>query len=271
MRLQKYLKNVYQVDAFTTEAFKGNPAGVVLCDQTINTQLMQNIAAEMNVSETAFVSEGDDCFQIRFFTPISEVPLCGHASLAAAHILYETAIVSKSDFIRFKSPKYEIHVRYDANLLRLELPAYKISSTSVSKEFVEITGLHPDELYKSEHGWHLAYFKDKADIVRAHPHFNHMKHSDFGHLTITSAGEKKEGCDILVRCFAPAIGIDEDPVTGSAQCLLLPFWKMKTGKTEFMTYQASKRTGKISARFIDDNKIEIAGQAVTLIEGKLRI
>jgi predicted PhzF superfamily epimerase YddE/YHI9 len=255
MTLKNHQKSIYQVDAFTAEAFKGNPAGVVFADATMETDFMQKFAAEMNLSETAYVFEGEGCYNIRFFTPFSEVPLCGHASLAAAHIMIEKGIVDKNETILFKSPKYNISFTKKGEFLLMNFPVYSLKQIEVP----------------NEHGWHLAFFNDKADVIRAHPHLQHMKHSDFGHLMITAKGEKSDDYDFVYRCFAPALGIDEDPVTGSAQCALVPFWKLKTGKSLFKSYQASQRTGRIEGSYIDPQTIQIKGKAVTIFEGKLMI
>lgn len=271
MTLKKHLKSIYQVDAFTNEAFKGNPAGVVIVDDSIETNFMQQFAAEMNLSETAFVSSGDGFFNIRYFTPYSEVPLCGHASLAAAHVLYDQNIVEADSIINFKTPKYDISFTKEADTLIMQFPTYKIKEIDIPEGFSNITGLTPNSLYKSEHGMYLAYFESHIDVHRAHPHVGHMKHSDFGSLIITSKSAKGENCDFIYRFFAPALGIDEDPVTGSAQCALAPFWKMQTGKTSFKSFQASKRTGHLETTYIDDTTIQIKGKAITVFEGKLKI
>ena len=271
MSLQNYLRSIYQVDAFTKEAFKGNPAAVVIADPSMESDFMQKFAAEMNLSETAFVSSGDGYFNIRFFTPFSEVPLCGHASLAAAHILFENGIVDSNDNIKFKTPKYDLLFYKKGENLVLEFPIYQIKEIDIPEVFTEITGLSPKELYKSEHGWYLAYFENNVDVIRSHPLTSHMKHSDFGHLIITAKANKEDKYDFIYRCFAPALGINEDPVTGSAQCALAPFWKMKTGKTSFKSFQASKRSGNLETSFLNDNTIQIKGKATTVFEGKLKI
>jgi PhzF family phenazine biosynthesis protein len=271
MTLKNHQKSIYQVDAFTAEAFKGNPAGVVFADATMETDFMQKFAAEMNLSETAYIFDGDGCFNIRFFTPFSEVPLCGHASLAAAHVLIEKGIVDKNETILFKTHKYDISFSKKGDYLLMNLPVYAINKAEITKEFHDLTGLSPAELYKSEHGWHLAFFDDKADIIRAHPHLQHMRHSEYGNLIVTAKGEKNDDYDFVYRCFAPALGIDEDPVTGSAQCALVPFWKLKTGKSLFKSYQASQRKGRIEASFIDPQTIQIKGKAITIFEGKLML
>lgn len=271
MTISNNIKKIYQVDAFTNEPFKGNPAGVVITNEMLEPDFMQKLANEMNLSETAFINKVDGYFNIRYFTPNAEVPLCGHASLAAAHILFEYNIVNISESIHFKTKKYDIAVSQKDDVLSIEFPIFSLKEIEIPGEFEELTGLSPQELYKSEHGWYLAYFEDHTDIIRAHPLYSHMKHSDFGHLIITSAGDKSHNCDFIYRCFAPALGINEDPVTGSAQCALAPFWRIKTGKTSFLSYQASKRSGLLSSQIITENSIKVEGKAITIFEGQLKI
>ncbi|MFT3739304.1 MAG: PhzF family phenazine biosynthesis protein [Breznakibacter sp.] len=272
MKLLQLLKRVYQVDAFTTLPFKGNPAGVVVLDDLSDVGFMQKMAAEMNLSETAFLSDNNGEFHIRFFTPYSEIPLCGHATLASAHVLYENKIAGADEPIVFKSTKHQLAIHYGKNGIHMQFPTYKTQSVDTKKEFCDITGLNePTHLYKTEHGWFMAHYADVVDVKRAHPHLQHMKHSDFGHLIITAKGSKNEDCDYILRCFVPALGIDEDPVTGSAQCVLAPYWAGHLHKTDMVAYQASSRGGLMHVKIIDDGRIEISGKAVTIFEGNLKV
>jgi PhzF family phenazine biosynthesis protein len=272
MKLQTLINQIFQVDAFTTEPFKGNPAGVVFLNDLNNVPLMQKMALEMNLSETAFICEAKETIHIRFFTPYSEIPLCGHATMAAAHVLYSRKIFTTGETIVFKSLRNDLIINSDEHGIKMIFPTYKLQEMPAGKDFTDITGLsQPTNLYKTEHGWFMAYYDDTLDVIKAHPHIHHMKHSDFGHLIITAPGDKKEGFDYVVRCFVPALGIDEDPVTGSAQCALVPFWKSKLGKHEFTAFQASTRSGILHLKWLDDEKIEITGSAITIFEGVLKI
>jgi PhzF family phenazine biosynthesis protein len=272
MKLETLLNKIFQVDAFTTEPFKGNPAGVVVLKDLTDTHFMQMMAAEMNLSETAFICESGEEYHIRFFTPNSEIALCGHATLAAAHILNEQKVVASGESIVFKTSRHQLVVQMDDHGIHMQFPTYNFKPTDTIAEFCEITGLgEPQEFYKSEHGWYMAYYADSAEVIKAHPRIQHMRHTDFGQLIITAPGNKKEGQDYILRCFVPAMGIDEDPVTGSAQCILAPFWHQKLHKTEMNAHQASQRTGNMHVRLMSEDRIQISGHAVTVFEGRLRI
>lgn len=272
MKLQSLINRFYQIDAFTSKPFKGNPAGVVIMKDLNDTDFMQKMAAEINLSETAFLCEVKDEFHIRFFTPYSEIALCGHATLAAAHVLYQNNVASLGETIIFKSSRHQLIIQSNKDGIHMQFPIYDITPVPAIKEFVEITGLStPQELYKSEHGWYMAYYDDPIDVVKAHPHLHHMKHTDFGHLIVTAPGNKKEGNDYILRCFVPALGIDEDPVTGSAQCVLAPYWQQKLDKTTMTALQVSARSGIMHINVIAEDKIEISGHAVTVLEGAVKV
>ena len=209
---------IYQVDAFTTEPFKGNPAGVCILDHEPPVTWMQNIAMEMNLSETAFVWPGENSLTIRFYTPEAEIHLCGHATLSASHILFETRIIN-SEEIRFSSKAGELII------------------------------------------------SSEEEIRKMSPHFSLMKNSEFGDLIITAPSSDKN-YDFCVRCFAPALGINEDPVTGSAHCALAPFWSLKRGKNEFVSHQVSKREGILKVS-LKGERVEISGQAKTIFKAEL--
>jgi PhzF family phenazine biosynthesis protein len=272
MNIQTLLNRFYQVDAFTKEAFKGNPAGVVVLSDLTDTAYLQHLAAEINLSETAFISQQNEELHIRFFTPYSEIALCGHATLAAAFVLYQNKMALIGEPIIFKTSRHTLVIQSDANGVHMQFPTYNLTPVNAIDAFCDITGLMaPKELYKAEHGWYMAYYASMVDVIKCHPHIAHMKHTDFGLLIITAPGNKKEGYDYVQRCFVPALGIDEDPVTGSAQCVLAPFWSEKLRKTEMTALQLSKRTGLMKVRILSDDKIEISGHAVTIFEGTLKI
>jgi PhzF family phenazine biosynthesis protein len=263
----KSVHTIYHVDAFTSEPFKGNPAAVCILDYEPSAIWMQNIAAEMNLSETAYVFPGHECRIIKFYTPESEVPLCGHATLSASHILYETGIVKRSDEILFSSGAGELTVRKRGSWVIMNFPEYKLEKIDITPEFDRVTGVKPLELYKAGFGWTLALLKDEAAVRNMVPDFSLMKNSPFGDLIVTSQSEDPE-FDFCVRCFAPALGINEDPVTGSAHCALVPFWSEKTGRKNFISHQVSKREGilKVSGK---GNRVEISGQAKTIFKAEL--
>jgi PhzF family phenazine biosynthesis protein len=260
-------KIIYQVDAFTDEPFKGNPAGVCILDYEPSVTWMQNIAMEMNLSETAFIFPGVDCRIIRFYTPEAEVDLCGHATLSASHIFYETGIADINEEIRFSSRAGELTINKHGDWITMNFPVYKLSEMDTLTQFEKVTGIKPLELYQSSNGWWLALMKSETDVRNIKPHFSLMKNSIYGDLIVTSESEDPE-FDFCVRCFAPALGIDEDPVTGSANCSLVPFWHMKTGKENFVSHQVSRRGGILKLA-LKGNRVEISGKAKTIFKAEL--
>ena len=260
---------IYQVDAFTDEPFKGNPAGVMIVDESITDEWMQNMAAEMNLSETAFIIPTGTDFRIRYFTPTNEVPLCGHATLASAHIIYETGLRKENETIRFKASGGELSIKKDADLIVMNFPTYPITRIGVPNGFKEIIGFEPIETFSSIYNWIIAIAGTEDEIRRTEPIVERMIINGLGHLMITAKSDSDEK-DFVVRCFAPALGINEDPVTGSAHCALTPLWAEKLGKTEMDSFQLSKRTGKLKVKLVSD-RVEIKGKAVTIFEAELKI
>jgi PhzF family phenazine biosynthesis protein len=258
---------IYQVDAFTKQPFKGNPAGVCILDYEPSVIWMQNIAMEMNLSETAFVFPGEDCRKIRFYAPEAEIHLCGHATLSASHILYETGLVKSDENIRFSSKAGELSIRKQGDWIIMNFPVYPIEQMNIPTEFEKLTGIRPVELYRAGYGWTLALLRDENEVRNLKPHFSDMKNSEFGDLIITAPSSDPD-YDFCVRCFAPALGIDEDPVTGSAHCALAPFWHGKTGKTDFISHQVSKRSGILKVS-LKGERVEISGQATTIFKADL--
>lgn len=260
-------KIIYQVDAFSTEPFKGNPAGVCILDHKPSVTWMQNIAMEMNLSETAFVFPGRDCNLIRFYTPESEVPLCGHATLSASHIMFETSLVMSEEEIRFSSKAGELIIRNQDGWITMNFPVYKLEIMTITSEFERVTGSKPQELFRTVYGWTLALLRNEDEVRNMSPNFPLMKKSEFGDLIVTAPSSDKN-YDFCVRCFAPALGINEDPVTGSAHCALVLFWNEKTGKSDFVSHQVSKREGLLRVS-LKGERVEISGQAKTIFKAEL--
>jgi PhzF family phenazine biosynthesis protein len=260
-------KIIYQVDAFTNQPFKGNPAGVCILKEEPDAAWMQNLAMEMNLSETAFVFPGTDRHVIRFFTPEAEMNLCGHATLSASHILYESGQVMSNDEIRFSSKAGDLMIKKRGEWITMNFPVYSLERMELTSEFERITGIKPRELYEAGSGWTLALLESETEVRNMKPDFSLMKNSVFGDLIVTAISEDPL-YDFCVRCFAPAVGIDEDPVTGSAHCALVPFWHEKTGKNHFISHQVSKREGFLKV-LLKGNRVEISGQAVTIFKAEL--
>ncbi len=260
---------IYQVDAFCEEAFKGNPAGVVLLKAAVSVEFMQNIAMEMNLSETAFVIAQEKGFGIRYFTPTREVPLCGHATLASAHLLYELGVVEIAEKISFKAQEVTLEVRKDGDWIRMIFPQYPIEKIAIPENFKDIIGFSPIAMYRSADQWRIAIANDQEQITEAKPNFSIMESHDLGHLMIT-AKSALDAYDFVVRCFAPMSGIDEDPVTGSAHCALIPLWAQRLDKTVMISLQCSKRTGILEVELMDEHVV-IKGKAITIFEVDLKV
>ncbi|WP_010521628.1 PhzF family phenazine biosynthesis protein [Aquimarina agarivorans] len=260
-------KIVYQVDSFTSEVFKGNPAGVVFAENNTDPKWMQQLAMEMNLSETAFVMSNGESYDIRFFTPTNEIDLCGHATLASAHLMYELGIAATQEQIQFNAKGGELQVTKEADGIKMRFPKYAIEQVAVPENFNALVGFEPVEFFNSG-DWTVAVAKSQNDIEIAGPIFDKLPVNGLGHLLITAESNIPD-IDFVVRCFAPQSGINEDPVTGSAQCALVPIWHIKTGRKVFNALQLSQRTGHLKVGLIDDI-VEIKGNAVTVFKATLK-
>ncbi|MCD7900237.1 MAG: PhzF family phenazine biosynthesis protein [Bacteroides sp.] len=262
-------RTIFQVDAFTDEPFKGNPAGVMIVTEEVSSEWMQNVAAEMNLSETAFVFPGEKEFEIRYFTPTIEVPLCGHATLASSHIIYELGLKSANETIKLRAKGADLIIKKEDDWIVMDFPEYPIQKTDMHKDFKRLVGFEPIEMYSSIYDWVIAIAKNENDILNARPDFGLLTENGLGHLMITAESDSNQA-DIVVRCFAPMGGINEDPVTGSAHCALTPLWSEKLGKSELDSLQLSKRTGRMKVK-LNNGRVEIKGKALTVFEAKLKI
>lgn len=262
-------KRIYQVNAFTDEPFKGNPAGVMIIDDNVTSDWMQNVALEMNLSETAFIIPNKLGFKIRYFTPMREVPLCGHATLASSHIIYELGLRTKQETIEFKAEGANLTVKMENDWIVMNFPRYPVYKIDIPEDFKMSLGFSPIEMYSSIYDWIIAVAEHESDISNAMPDFELMKKNGLGHLMITAISDSQQS-DFVVRCFAPVSGINEDPVTGSAHCALTPLWSKKLGKTELNSLQLSKRTGRLQVK-LNNDRVEIKGKAITIFEAKIKI
>jgi len=262
-------KTIFQVDAFTDNPFKGNPAGVMIVTEEISSDWMQNIALEMNLSETAFIFPRENDFQIRYFTPTKEVPLCGHATLASAHVIYELGLKAGTETIKFKAEGADLTIKRENDWIIMDFPKYPIYKTDIHKDFKRSVGFDPIEMYTSIYGWVIAIAGTESEILHCKPDFALLTENGLGHLIITSKSNSEQA-DFVVRCFAPIAGINEDPVTGSAHCALTPLWAEKLGKVELDSLQLSSRTGHLKVK-LNGNRVEIKGKALTIFEAKMKI
>ncbi len=257
---------LYQVDAFTDRPFAGNPAAVCLGEAHHDAAWMQDVAAEMNLSETAFVVPRDDGFDIRWFTPATEVDLCGHATLAAAHVLWEQGRLSPDAEARFHTRVSGVlTARLVDGWIELNFPSYPPKQIPAPADLLEGLGVKP--LWVGRHGQNFLAEVDSAQTLRGlRPDYARFSVLDAGVIATSRSDDPRY--DFVSRYFATAFGIDEDSVTGSAHCLLGPYWQGKLGKRELMAYQASKRGGILRVT-VDGNRTLIAGQAVTVMRGTL--
>lgn len=259
---------IYQVDAFTSQPFKGNPAGVCILESLPDQEWMQNIAMEMNLSETAFIFPGKNGEKIiRFYSPEAEIPLCGHATLSASHILFETGQAGENEKIVFSSRAGALIIQKENGWITMNFPVDTLNPADELDDFRRITGIEAMEVFETGNFWTLALVKNEKYLRSLVPDFQSMKKSKYGDLIVTSLSDDKK-YDYAIRCFAPAVGINEDPVTGSAQCALAPFWAGKTGKTDFACHQVSKREGILKVT-LQDERVLISGQAVTVFKAEL--
>lgn len=263
---------LYQVDSFTKEAFRGNPAGVCIVDKFPDDNYMQSIAMEMNLSETAFIEIGRDSFPIRYFTPKQEVPLCGHATLASAHILYELGLVGNNHEFTFQAQESNLAISKESGWIKMNFPTYQLSEmTSSSSRFDEIIGISSIERFKSPNNWIVSRVNTEKEVLDACPDFSAIEKEDIAVLIAVTSLSDSLAYDFVVRVFSnPKYGISEDPVTGAANCILAPYWSQRLNKATFNSKQLSQRTGEMRITLID-NRIEIMGQATTVFEIETKI
>lgn len=261
--------SIFKVDSFTDAPFRGNPAGVCLLEDDATEEWMQAIAAEMNVSETAFVRRLAEGFSIRYFTPAVEVPLCGHATLASAHILWEERRVPEDLRIDFESKSGLLSSRREGDWLLLDFPADSVSPTDVPAGVVEALGFPPTSAYRSDRlKVLLLEYDSEAQVRSMDPDYRSLCLGGMG-VSVTAKSDSSE-FDFVSRFFAPHLGIDEDPVTGAAHTVLGPFWAERLGKTEMVGHQVSKRGGVVRVRTKGD-RTELLGKAVTILKGELAV
>lgn len=254
----------FQVDAFTAKTFAGNPAGVCPLEQWLPDDVLQNIAAENNLSETAFFTRLEDGFHLRWFTPVMEVDLCGHATLAAAHVLF-TELGHTGRRIRFLSRSGWLVAERRGEIVELDFPARPPATCDVPDELVRGLGRKPVEVLRARD--FFAVFDAEADVAALRPEFGALLKLDCLGVIVTARGTT---ADFVSRFFAPQAGIPEDPVTGSAHCSLIPFWAERLGKKELVARQISKRGGELQCRHLGE-RVGIGGQAVVYNRGELAI
>ncbi|NJN27118.1 MAG: PhzF family phenazine biosynthesis protein [Cyclobacteriaceae bacterium] len=255
---------IYQVDAFTDHVFGGNPAAVCPMQRWPKDELMQQIAMENNLSETAFFVQEEDGFHIRWFTPEVEIDLCGHATLASAHVIFHHLHYQKPH-INFRYGGGLLSVQKEGKLLSMNFPAIASMEAPVTDQLTMAMRKKPGEVFKARDA--MAIYESEQDILELQPDFVEMAKLDCMGVIATAPGEN---VDFVSRFFGPKVGINEDPVTGSAHCMLVPYWASRLGKSKLNARQLSKRTGTLFCEHKND-RVLIAGEAVTFMIGEINL
>ena len=257
------------VDVFTDRPFVGNPAAVCLLDTAAPDTWMQNVAAELNLSDTAFLVPVEDGFSLRWFTPTGEVDLCGHATLASAHSLWESGYLSENRPLRFhtRSGLLTAQLVREASeaWVELDFPAEIVHPIKSPENLGKALGACPIFIGKNRMDY-LVELSSEEEVRRLDPDFRELSSIEARGVVVTARGIGR--ADIVSRCFYPRLGINEDPVTGSAHCALAPYWSERLNKSELLAYQASRRGGWLRLRHLGD-RVKILGQAVTVLRGEL--
>jgi PhzF family phenazine biosynthesis protein len=252
----------YQVDAFARRVFEGNPAAVCPLTAWLGDDILQAIAAENNLSETAFFVPTEEGFHLRWFTPVAEVDLCGHATLASAHVIFEI-LGYKQRRIQFATRSGKLFVERREGLLAMDFPSRAPTPCSAPTALTEALGRHPVEVLAADD--YIAVFDSEATVRALSPHHATLGELDLRGVCVTAPGLN---VDFVSRFFAPKFGIPEDPVTGSAHCELAPYWSAKLGKITLKAFQASKRGGEVLCEMRGDRVI-LSGRAVTFMEAEI--
>lgn len=255
---------IYQVDAFTNKIFSGNPAAVCPLQYWLEENTLQAIAAENNLSETAFFVNRGEFFQLRWFTPQTEVNLCGHATLASAFVIMNLMDTSQEKVV-FGTPSGELTVKKDGELYSMDFPSHVPEKCDPPENLLRAVDIIPLEVLASN--YYLLVYKSQADVKQLKPSMSLLKELDRFGVIATAPGDT---VDFVSRFFAPSVGIPEDPVTGSAHCTLIPYWAKKLNKQQLHAFQISDRGGEIFGQNNGD-RVTISGQAVKYMEGTIDI
>ncbi len=256
---------IYQVDAFASEVFKGNPAAICPLEEWLDAELMQKIALENNLSETAFFVRKDDVYEIRWFTPTFEIDLCGHATLGSAFVIFE-CLNAKESSVKFHSHKSgKLLVEKNGDRLILDFPSRPVSPVEVPPGLIEAIGKQPKEVFKARD--YFLVYETEQEVAEIEPNFAALLKIPTHAVIVTAKGDN---CDFVSRFFAPEVGVYEDPVTGSAHCNLIPFWAQRLGKNELYARQISTRGGELFCELQGD-RVKIGGSAVLYLKGEIYV
>ncbi len=254
----------FQVDAFASRRFEGNPAAVCPLKEWLSDDLMQSIAAENNLSETAFFVPAQSGFHLRWFTPVAEVDFCGHATLASGHVLFDALDYEKQSVV-FETRSGEMTVERSGKLYVMNFPAQPPKPCSPPKTLIEALGAKPTEVLAADD--YLAVFESQAVVQSLAPDFARLGDLDLRGVIATAPGDDH---DFVSRFFGPKLGIDEDPVTGSAHCELTPYWSKRLSKKQLRARQISRRGGDVLCEIAGD-RVRLKGSAVTFMVGEIEI
>lgn len=258
---------IFQVDAFTNKPFGGNPAAVVPLFAWLPDETMMAIAAENNLAETAFFVKNGEQYDIRWFTPMVEVNLCGHATLASAYVIFECLKI-ESDTIKFHSHRSgPLGVTKEDGKMVLDFPAYPVTEIEQSDELADAIGAIPTKVYETQGNMVMLRLESETQVRDISPDFNALLGIDYDEFIVTAPGDD---CDFASRMFAPRIGINEDPVTGAIHCSLIPYWADRLGKNEMFARQVSERGGELFCK-LDGERVKIGGEAVLYLKGEIYV
>jgi PhzF family phenazine biosynthesis protein len=258
---------LFQVDSFADEVFGGNPAAVCLLAGPAKPAWMQSVASEMNLSETAFVEPTGTGYSLRWFTPVAEVDLCGHATLASAHVLYETGLVPPAEPVRFDSVSGPLTAQREDGLLVLDFPARPAEPAPPPAGLLAALGVTSAVWTGQGEDDIMVVLGQESEVTGLRPDTVTLASLETRGVIVT-APASRPGADFVSRFFAPAVGVAEDPVTGSAHCTLAPYWADRLGRDSLTGYQASARGGTVRVR-LDGDRVLLAGRAVTVFAGQL--
>jgi len=259
-------ETIIQVDAFTNRPFAGNPAAVCILSHHRDDTWMQNVAREMNLSETAFLEQRKDGFNLRWFTPSVEVELCGHATLASAHALWENGYLGKAEKAHFFTKSGLLIAERKSGWIEMNFPAEPETEASAPPDLSKALGVGFKYVGKNRFDY-LVEVDAEETVCRINPDFTLLTKIPMRGVIVTSPSTSQE-YDFVSRFFAPQVGVDEDPVTGSAHCCLGPYWGGRLGKNDMVGYQSSARGGIVRVR-MENDRVYIGGQAVTILHGEL--
>lgn len=256
---------IYQVDAFANQVFEGNPAAVIPLKDWLPDEILQNIAMENNLSETAFFCATDTGYHIRWFTPLAEVDLCGHATLASAHVLFNH-LGYQSEEILFDSRSGVLKVKKEDGQMVMNFPSSIVEAKYIPTNLKTAFNVHPVKCFIGREDLMLVFNREE-DIIKLNPDFLSIAESTKRGVICTAKSEKY---DFVSRFFAPAVGINEDPVTGSAHTMLIPYWSKQLNKTKLVAKQVSTRGGILYCNYLNE-RVEIGGKAITYMQGEITI